>query len=134
MAIGSLITGLTNPIIDTAGGGSHWAGVTIGGSGTLAGGTIVTQPRSSSVPATTSAAATVGNITLLGANASRMGAAFYVEGGQPLFLKLGSSAGTLDYTLQVVPGGYYEVPFSYIGSVSGIWQTTGGTVRITEVT
>lgn len=96
-------------------------------------GTTATKELRSTVPTTTSVAATVGNITLLGVTSGRLGAAFYVDGGAAMFLKLGSSAGTLDYTLQVQPGGYYELPFGYVGTVSAIWQTAGGSVRITEV-
>jgi hypothetical protein len=133
MALGTLL-GNTTPIVDTDGAGGHWVGVTFGGAGTFAGGTVSTRATRSTTPTVTSVAATVGNVTLLGANVNRFGAAFYVEGGQPLFLKLGSSAGTVDYTVQVTPGAYYELPFNYSGTVAGIWQTAGGTVRITEVT
>lgn len=82
---------------------------------------------------TSSVAATVGNIILLAANPARLGFSVYLDGGSALYLKLGSNAGTLDYTLQIAPSGYYEVPFNYTGTVTGIWQFTGGTARITEV-
>lgn len=90
------------------------------------------EVRSSTYPFGTSIAGTVGNVMLLAANTSRMGASVYVEGGGALFLKMGSSAGTVDYSVQVPPGGYFEVPFHYVGTISGIWQFTGGTARIVE--
>ncbi len=77
---------------------------------------------------------TVGNLTILAANPARLGAMFYLESGSALFLKLGSNAGTFDYTLQLGTGGYYETPYNYTGTVAGIWQFANGTVQITEVT
>ncbi len=78
-------------------------------------------------------AGTIGNLIILAANANRLGAMFYLESGSALFLKLGSLAGTFDYTLQLGTTGYYEVPYNYTGTVSGIWQFANGTVQITEV-
>ena len=98
-------------------------------------GTTQTKEVRSTAPTTTSVAATVGNIILLAANPSRLGAAFFLDGGSALYLKLGSLAGTFDYTAQLTQAfGYYEVPYNYVGTVSGIWAFAGGTARITELT
>lgn len=97
-------------------------------------GTTQTKEVRSTTPAVMSVAATIGNITLLGLTTGRLGAAFYVDEGATMYLRLGSNAGTLDYTVQVPPGGYYELPFGYIGTVAAIWKFTGGSVRITEIT
>ena len=98
-------------------------------------GTTQTKEIRSTAPTTTSVAATVGNIILLAANPSRLGAAFFLDGGSALYLKLGSLAGTFDYTAQLTQAfGYYEVPYNYVGTVSGIWAFAGGTARITELT
>jgi hypothetical protein len=47
-------------------------------------------------------------------------------GGANLFVKLGAfvniGAGTESFTKKIAPGGYYEVPFHYTGSVEGIWD------------
>ena len=124
-------------IMDGATGGTVKAGVSANGLAvdvTRVQGTVQVQPAFASAQSLgTRIAGTVGNLILLAANPARQGAAFYVENGAPLYLKLGSLAGTFSYTLQVVAGGYYEVPFGYTGTISGIWQFANGTVQITEV-
>lgn len=115
--------------------------VSIGTIARLAGGTIdaidstvITKEVRSSAPITTSVGGTIGNVILLAANPARLGAAFYLDGGSALFLKLGSLAGTLSYTVQLTQNAaYYETPFQYTGTISGIWQFAGGSVRITEI-
>ncbi len=96
-------------------------------------GTTQTKEVRSGVNFGTRIAGTIGNLIILAANANRLGAMFYLESGSALFLKLGSNAGTFDYTLQLGTNGYYEVPYNYTGTVSGIWQFANGTVQITEV-
>ena len=97
-------------------------------------GTTQTKEVRSGANFGTRIAGTIGNLILLAANPNRLGAMFYQEaGGGALFLKLGSLSGTVDYTVQVAPNGYYETPYNYTGTVSGIWQQAGGTVQITEV-
>lgn len=99
-----------------------------------AAGTTLTKEIRSTAPSTSFVAGTIGNVILLAANPARLGAAIYLEGGSTLYLKFGSNAGTLDYTLQMQPSSYYEVPFNYMGTISGIWQFTGGTARVSEIT
>lgn len=116
-------------------------GVPVSGLGTFqvlgthqAAGTTLTKEIRSTAPSTSFVAGTIGNVILLAANPARLGAAIYLEGGSTLYLKFGSNAGTLDYTLQMQPSSYYEVPFNYMGTISGIWQFTGGTARVSEIT
>ena len=96
-------------------------------------GTTQTKEVRSGANFGTRIAGTIGNLIILAANSNRLGAMFYLESGSALFLKLGSNAGTFDYTLQLGTGGYYEVPYNYTGTISGIWQFANGTIQITEV-
>jgi hypothetical protein len=96
-------------------------------------GTTLTKELRSGINFGTRIAGTIGNLIILAANPNRLGAMFYLESGSALYLKLGSSAGTFDYTLQLGTGGYYETPYNYTGTISGIWQFANGTVQITEV-
>lgn len=123
-------------------GGTAWQYVKldVGPAGTsrpvsYAGGTgVPVQPVRPASNFGTRIAGTAGNLILLDANPNRIGAAFFHEaGGGALYLKLGSSSGTFDYTLQIPPNSYYEVPFGYSGTVSGIWALAGGSVQVTEV-
>jgi hypothetical protein len=86
--------------------------------------------------ARTKVAAGTETATFIGASAARRGVTVYNGGNAILYLALGSLAGTTDYTVQLTPGAYYETPYSYTGTLSGIWSVqTGvtGTAYITEV-
>jgi len=83
---------------------------------------------------TTSVASSVANVTLLAANANRKGATIYNDGTQNLFVKLGATASTVDFTVRITSQGYYEVPFGYTGIIDGIWNVANGSARITEIT
>jgi hypothetical protein len=51
-------------------------------------------------------------------------------------MKLGATASTTSYTLQIASGGYYESPFNgiYTGAVDGITSASTAQLRITELT
>lgn len=86
-------------------------------------------------PSSVAASATSG--TLLIANANRLGATFYNDSPQVLYLLLGAGpASATVYTVQVgANGGYYEVPYNYTGIITGVWAASPtGAARITELT
>lgn len=73
------------------------------------------------------------NVTLLAANADRLGATFYNNSNAVCYLKWGATATTSDFSLAMSPGGYVETPFGYRGIVDGIWQSdAGGDMKVTE--
>lgn len=72
--------------------------------------------------------------TVLASNASRKGATIYNESGAIAYIKLGSAATTTDYTLQVIIGAYYAVPFGYTGIITGITSSGTAVLRVTELT
>jgi len=86
--------------------------------------------------ARTSVSVSTSVVTLLAANASRLGATFHNDSTVAnLSLALGSAASLTDFTVVLVPDAYYELPFSYTGLVTGIWDTVGGgDCRVTELT
>lgn len=96
---------------------------------------LVTQGPSTT-SAVTSVAGSATSVSLLASNASRKGATFYNESTAILYLKLGATASTSSYTVQLVAGAYYELPFvkTYTGAIDGIWASANGNVRITELT
>jgi hypothetical protein len=78
-------------------------------------------------------------VTLIASNANRLGATVYNDSSAILYLKLGASASTSDFTavLQALTssvGGYYEVPFGYTGIITGIWASATGNARVGELT
>ena len=95
---------------------------------------LVTQGPSTT-SAVTSVAGSASSVSLLASNASRKGATFYNDSTAILYLKLGATASTSSYTVQLVAGAYYELPFvkTYTGAIDGIWASANGNVRITEL-
>lgn len=93
------------------------------------------QPVRSSTSNDTSVAASATNVTLLSSNTNRLGASVWNDSTTAtLYLKLGTTASTSSYTVQVFPSGYYEVPFGYTGQIDGIWSAAVGNARISELT
>ncbi len=98
--------------------------------------TVTTAETTSSTSTVTSVASSATNVSLLASNASRKGAAFYNDSTQLCYLKLGTTASTTSYTLQIAAGSYYEIPSGkiYTGAIDGIWAAANGSMRITELT
>ncbi len=86
----------------------------------------------------TSVTGSLAVVTVLAANAARLGATVFHEGPakQTLFLALGAGATAADYTVPLHGGDFFEVPFRYVGVVTGIWDiiATLPHARVTELT
>lgn len=96
---------------------------------------LVTNTNESTTSAITSVAGSSSSVSLLALNTSRKMATFYNDSTAILYLKLGATASTTSYTVQLVAGAYYELPWkSYTGAIDGIWASATGSVRITELT
>jgi len=82
------------------------------------------------------ASATV--VTLLAANTSRASASFFNKSTDSLFIKLGATATTSDYYIELRNDEYMDIPMAdskiYQGIITGIWSGTNGDVKITETT
>lgn len=71
--------------------------------------------------------------TLLSANTERKGASVFNDSTVNLYMSLSASASsTSAFTVKMSPGQYYEVPYGYLGAVTGIWDSATGAARITE--
>jgi len=101
------------------------------------------QPAVPITPPTTatgtqsSVAASASSVTILAANSSRKGATVTNDAGGALLYLLLSTGGTASataYTVPLVAGAYYEVPFGYTGALVGIWASASGAARVTEFT
>lgn len=74
-------------------------------------------------------------VTLLVANASRLGYSCFNDSTQVLYLLNSSQTPSSSlYTVQIAAGGYFECPFRYTGIVKGIWASANGNLRMTEYT
>lgn len=134
-----LIDGSSRQVVVGAGtAGSPSGGIitiqgVIGGTAVPVSGTVNLTKSASA--ATSSVAASASSVTLLSANANRLGATVWNESTTAtLYLKLGTTASATDYTAQLFPSGYYEVPYGYDGRIDGIWTAAVGNARITELT
>ncbi len=94
---------------------------------------LIIKNQSSISSSLTNISASASSVTLLSANQNRLGATFFNDSSNILYLKLGATASTTSFTVKILSGGYYELPFEYIGIIDGIWDGTNGAVRITEL-
>ena len=85
-------------------------------------------------PAQSSPNMTTANAVILAANAARLGGTIYNEGPSACLLLLGTPATTASYSCSVASGGYYEIPFGYVGEIDGITASSTAQLRVTELT
>lgn len=95
---------------------------------------VTTKIQRSTTPGQTSPAPTGSTTTVLASNANRIGATVFNESTATAYLKLGATASLTSYSLQLLPGAYYEVPFSYTGVIDGITAGQTAQLRVTELT
>lgn len=96
---------------------------------------VATAPTTSSTATLTQVAQNAASTTILAANANRLGAMIQNRTTTRLFLAFAATASATAYTTRVPAGGYYEVPFSYTGIITGIWAAAGaGDAQVTELT
>ena len=82
----------------------------------------------------TSVAGSAASVTLLAANANRLGATLYNDSTQNFFVKLGTTASNTSFTVRMPSQSYYEVPFGYTGRIDGIQNVANGSMRVSELT
>ena len=99
-----------------------------------AGGRQVIEYQSSSSSAVTSIVSAITNVTLLATNNWRLGGTVYNDSTAAMYLKLGITATNANFTVKIMPQGYYELPTGYVGRVDAIWAAANGNARITELT
>lgn len=83
----------------------------------------------------TSVADTASSTTILAANTRRRGAVIVNDSTARLYLRAGSdAASTTDYTVSLGQHDYWEIPYGFLGAVTGIWASdpNTGAARVTE--
>lgn len=83
--------------------------------------------------AVTSVASSAVEVTLLPENVKRFGATIYNDSTKILFVKFGTGVSTTSFTAKIPSAGYFEVPFTYAGIITGLWAAVNGAARITEL-
>jgi hypothetical protein len=79
-------------------------------------------------------ASSASSVTLLSANAARLGATLWNDSNASCFVKMGTTAVATDAVVKMGPGSYYEVPYGYDGRIDGIWDVATGAMRVGEWT
>lgn len=97
-------------------------------------GTIISSSNNTANSISSSVSVTTSNLTVLASNSSRKGATIYNESGAIAYVKLGATASTTSYTIQIIIGAYYEVPYGYTGIIDGITSSGTAVLRISELT
>jgi hypothetical protein len=96
---------------------------------------IFTQGAQAATVSNVSASAT--SVTILSATDTRAGASILNDTSDTtnyLYVKMGTTASTTDYSVKINAGGYFEVPYGYNGRIDGIWVSASGAARVTEYT
>lgn len=98
-------------------------------------GRLFSRPHSQT-STVTAVADNAASVQLLAANTARVGAIITNDSSARLYIKLGTTASTTDYSVSLAQHGSFELPFGYTGRIDGIWATdpNDGAARITELT
>jgi len=96
---------------------------------------VPSKETRASVCAPSNVAQNAANVTLLAANAARIGATIYNDTtAGNLLIKLGAVASATSFQILLNPGGFTSID-NYVGQIDGIWSTAGvGAARIGELT
>lgn len=95
---------------------------------------VPTKEVRAGTPAQSSVAGSASSVSLLASNANRLGATITNDSTATLYVRLGATASTSNYTVKLTQDAYYEVPYGYTGAIDGIWSAASGNARITELT
>ena len=82
----------------------------------------------------TSVASSASDGQILAANQGRKGCTIYNDSTAILYLGLSTEVtSATNYTVQLAADAFYEVPYSYVGEIRGIWASANGSARVTEL-
>ncbi len=122
--------GVDTAAVETTAPGAAAPGLVVRVAGTVS--TTPTRPANSTIARVN---VTTVNTTLAAANTSREGFILFNEGNATVFVKLGATATTTSYTVQLGRNSEFEAPFPvYTGIADGITSAGSADVQVTEVT
>lgn len=91
------------------------------------------QDRSSTVTHS-NIAGSASAVTLQAANTARLGWSVYNDSNRDWYVRWGASASTTNFDVLVIPNAYLEIPFKYVGIITGIQTVANGNARVAEFT
>ena len=86
----------------------------------------------SSTAAPTTVTAVTTSAVILAANPERKGASIRNNSSGTLSLEFGATAVAATAAVKLAAGALYEVPYDYVGVISGIWSNTNGNALVRE--
>lgn len=96
---------------------------------------VTVTPTKSSTCTRSSVPGAAASTNILALNANRLGASIYNDSAAILYLDTsGGVASVANYTVQLGPNGYFEVPAIYTGLITGIWASATGAAKVAEYT
>lgn len=100
------------------------------------GATITTKETQPTTGTQSTVANSTANVTLLSSNTNRRMATVYNDDTAAfLYVRLGATASTTNFTIKMAPGSYYELPYPcYTGQIDAVASANTGNARITELT
>lgn len=84
--------------------------------------------------AVTSVSGSATSVALLAANVNRLGAIIYNDSTALLYVKLGTTASSSDFSKKLAQDEGWEIPYGYTGIIHGIWGSATGAALLTEAT
>ncbi|MBW4480499.1 MAG: hypothetical protein KME54_27595 [Tolypothrix brevis GSE-NOS-MK-07-07A] len=93
---------------------------------------VTVASSTSGVAIASSVIASFSSVSLLAVNPSRKGATIFNNSTANLYVELGEIANIQDFTVRVASFGYYEIPFTYTGEISGAWDAVNGAALVRE--
>lgn len=98
----------------------------------LAGLVVRPRERTNGTATLASVAGSATSVTILAANAERIGAVIVNDSTETLYLKYGATASSGSYTTKLGPQQQHDVRPGYTGILDGLWTAAAGNARVTE--
>jgi hypothetical protein len=76
--------------------------------------------------------ASITPVALVAANNKRIGTTVVNRSTATLYLDVAQQVSPEDFLVEIPPGAYYEMPFSIVGGLWGIWTSTTGKALIRD--
>jgi hypothetical protein len=88
----------------------------------------------SNVATRTVIAASVTSVSLVSSNPARKGITIWNNSTANLYIDFGANPSTSSFAVKISADGYYELPYSYTGSIGAIWDAANGSALVRELT
>lgn len=73
-------------------------------------------------------------VTLVAENGNRVGLIIFNDSSAILYLLIGGTATTANFSFKLAAGAMYEMPYEYFTvKVTGIWASENGSAKVTEI-